>query len=398
MPDSDHRAEATALRRFLRADPAHWPQLAPQVVDRVGLERLRRIVDATRDRVGGIREVADGPDGLTVGGPAGHVLAWARLDDEGRLAALLISPARPDRRGLPPPLVRWCTPAAFALLLWLRVVSCWTATDGSGWGGSVLGLTAGYVLYEGYWAAGTDPWWVRRPIEAGALAALGSVWRLPRLPWGDHRIHLMVGAALAVASAVALVRSRRHSWGTATALPLAAFPLRGDWYVGQGGGRGLNHHLAAPEQRGAVDLVQVGSTGTHRGDRRALTSYPAYGAAVHAPCDGQVAAAVDGLPDQAPGVLRYGPLYGNHVAVDTGTETVVLAHLQPGSVAVAVGDRVRTGQFLGRVGNSGNSTEPHLHLHAEREGLGLDLVFADVGGRLHRGRTVRARTANTLRQ
>lgn len=389
MPDPDHRAEAAALGLFLRADPARWPQLAPQVVTRVGAERLRRIVDATGERVGGIREVADGRDGLTVGGPAGRVLAWAQLDDRGRLASLLISPAHQGRRGLPLPLVRWGTRASLALLLWLRVVACWTATDVSGWTGAVLGLTAGYVLYEGYWTVAMDPWWVRRPIEAGAPAALGSAWRLSRLPWGDHRVQLAVGAALAAASVLALARSRRHRWGTSTALPLAVFPLRGAWYVGQGGGRGLNHHLAVPEQRGAVDLVRVGGTGSHRGDRRALGSYRAYDAEVFAPCGGRVAAAVDGLPDQTPGVLRYGPLYGNHVTLDTGTETVVLAHLRPGSVAVAVGDRVRAGQLLGRVGNSGNSSEPHLHLHAEREGLGLDLVFADIGGRLHRGRTVR---------
>jgi hypothetical protein len=54
------------------------------------------------------------------------------------------------------------------------------------------------------------------------------------------------------------------------------------------------------------------------------------------------------------------------------------------------GQSVRAGDLLGEVGNSGNTTEPHLHIHAERDGLGLDLRFADVSGGLHRGRTVRA--------
>ncbi|MFB7666545.1 M23 family metallopeptidase [Kitasatospora sp. NPDC056138] len=166
--------------------------------------------------------------------------------------------------------------------------------------------------------------------------------------------------------------------------------MRGSWYVCQGGGRYLNHHVDVPEQRGAVDLLQVGRSGSYRGDPRELTSYHAYGAEVFAPCDGWVVAAVDGLADQVPGVIRYGPLYGNHVFIDTGTELVKLAHLLPGSVAVTVGQEVGAGQLLGRIGNSGNSSEPHLHLHAERQGRGLDLVFADVGGRLHRGRTVRA--------
>lgn len=50
---------------------------------------------------------------------------------------------------------------------------------------------------------------------------------------------------------------------------------------------------------------------------------------------------------------------------------------------------VRVDQLLGEVGNSGNTTEPHLHLHAERDGLGLDLRFTGITGTLHRGRTLR---------
>ncbi|MFJ8489107.1 peptidoglycan DD-metalloendopeptidase family protein [Streptomyces sp. NPDC094038] len=108
--------------------------------------------------------------------------------------------------------------------------------------------------------------------------------------------------------------------------------------------------------------------------------------------DGRVVSAADGIADQRPGEIRYQPPYGNHVFLDTGREIVKLAHLRPGSVTVAEGDTVRAGQPLGEVGNSGNSgngTEPHLHLHAEREGVGLDLAFEGMSGRLYRGRTVR---------
>jgi murein DD-endopeptidase MepM/ murein hydrolase activator NlpD len=66
------------------------------------------------------------------------------------------------------------------------------------------------------------------------------------------------------------------------------------------------------------------------------------------------------------------------VRIDSGTEIVTVAHLRPGSVAVAVGEQVRAGQFLGAVGSSGNSFAPHLHLQAERDGVGLDLRFAGV--------------------
>ena len=60
------------------------------------------------------------------------------------------------------------------------------------------------------------------------------------------------------------------------------------------------------------------------------------------------------------------------------------------TVTVAKGDIVRAGQLLGEVGNTGNTTGPHLHIHAERDGVGLDLEFTGVTGRLYRGRMIRA--------
>ena len=75
--------------------------------------------------------------------------------------------------------------------------------------------------------------------------------------------------------------------------------------------------------------------------------------------------------------------------IDTGQEIVKLAHLRPGSLTVSQGDMVRVGQLVGETGNSGNTTESHLHLHAERDGVGLDLRFTDVPGRLYRGRVIR---------
>ncbi|MDR3659711.1 MAG: M23 family metallopeptidase [Mycobacterium sp.] len=122
-------------------------------------------------------------------------------------------------------------------------------------------------------------------------------------------------------------------------------------------------------ERFAIDYEQLQAGGQlFTGDRAKTASYPYFGADVHAVADGPVVAVLDGLPEQVPGqaptgltLAQYG---GNHVVQDIGGGNFAFyAHLQTGSVAVKPGDRLSTGQVLGRVGNSGNSTAPHLHFH-----------------------------------
>ncbi|MEZ0090150.1 M23 family metallopeptidase [Streptacidiphilus sp. EB129] len=388
MRGPDRRGEIAALYAFLCADPDDWSELAPLAVELSGHDRLRRIVDATRERLGGIDEVRDSPGGLLVCGPSGQVLAWAQVDSAGVLVGLMI--ARGDQGyGRSERWRRRLAVAVFGALCCYWIDLCWDAASVTGWIGSLLLVASGYVLLEGYSFLTEEPWWIRRPVEAAGLVALGSACRLPGLDVGNGAADVAAGGAMLCLTTGALLWSRRHRWGVAVTAPIR-FPLRGNWYVGQGGGRLLNHHFGVPEQRGALDIVRVGAAGSRRGAVDRLDSYLAYGAKVYAPCDGRVVSAVDGVEDQVPGVIRYGPLYGNHVFIDTGAETVKLAHLRPGTVAVTPGQSVRTGDLLGEVGNSGNTTEPHLHIHAEREGVGLDLQFADVRGSLHRGRTVHA--------
>ncbi|MFD8725838.1 M23 family metallopeptidase [Streptomyces sp. NPDC059629] len=372
------------------------------MVAAVGRGRFHQIVGSTLERVGDVTEVRDSPDGLVIEGTRGRALAFATTRDGHELDGLLLAPGehRPPRLRIPLGARSALGWIVLALLLILRIDACWEAPSRLAWCGRLLLVTAGYMFMEGWRAPAELPWWVRRPLEAGALAALASVWRLPGLPGlptsrGDAP-ELVVGAVMVALLSWFLIRARRHRWGTAVSRPLV-FPLRGgSWYVVQGGGRSMNHHVVVPEQRGALDVIQIGPLGG-RTRRRARSegvqakneSYLVYGQPVHAPCDGTVVSAVDRLTDQEPGTIRLQPTYGNHVWIDTGAEIVKLAHLRPGSVTVAKGDTVRAGQVLGEVGNSGNSSEPHLHLHAERDGLGLDLQFEGISGPLCRGRTVR---------
>ena len=153
----------------------------------------------------------------------------------------------------------------------------------------------------------------------------------------------------------------------------------GDWMAANGPGRNSGHRRAfipiegrgRIAQRFAIDWVRLNPNGqTFTGDPKDNKSYRAYGAEALAVADAVVAATKDGIPENIPGpTSRAVPITletvgGNHVILDLGGGRYAFyAHLQPGSLRVKIGDRVTRGQVIGLVGNSGNSTEPHLHFH-----------------------------------
>ncbi|MBE3640088.1 M23 family metallopeptidase [Mangrovicoccus algicola] len=176
-------------------------------------------------------------------------------------------------------------------------------------------------------------------------------------------------------------------------------PVEGAWHVFWGG-RDIadNYHAVDPGQRFAMDLLVLRNGASHAGDPARNESYHCWDRPILAPAAGRVAAAADGLPDQSPGEMNPQAPLGNHVILDLGNgEYAFLAHLRQGSVAVAGGQEVAAGDLLGRCGNSGNSSEPHLHVHLQTspdlgEGDGLPAQFRDYladGAPVDRGEPLR---------
>lgn len=254
----------------------------------------------------------------------------------------------------------------------------WTALhrSGSRLDALIVAIAVGaYLVFV--WRAGPVWSWIGSiwPMLFLGLYGAALVWmarqRMPEpwLPQADMPTRFRVAVLGLVAFAlivqnVLLLGARTHP---EPAIPLA-FPLRdGTFHVLQGGSRGvLNHHRSIPGQRFALDIVALGPLGLRgRGVMPgSLEGYRIYGLPVHAPCGGEVLATLGDIPDSLSPHPDAALAAGNHVTLACGTYTVLLAHLQRGSLTVAPGDRVTEGQILGRAGSSGHGTEPHLHIHA----------------------------------
>lgn len=176
------------------------------------------------------------------------------------------------------------------------------------------------------------------------------------------------------------------------------FPLAGRSFVAAGATLHSHHRWAVPEEF-ALDIVRLGEGGgSHRGQGTKNADYYAYGADILAVADGKVVAVRSDLPEPETSLRQPGEsaeayfgrvqqqqmelmmkgldaIVGNVVVIEhTNGEHSTYAHLQPGSPKVKVGDPVKRGQVIARLGNSGNSTEPHLHFQITD---GADSMFSN---------------------
>ena len=156
-------------------------------------------------------------------------------------------------------------------------------------------------------------------------------------------------------------------------------PFENEWHIVWGGRSVIqNQHFVNRHERYAMDILQTINGVSFIGDGTNNEDYYCFGKRLNAPGSGKIIALENNIEDNIPGTLAES---GNFIIIDhLNGEFSYMVHLKQYSIIVSVGDTVVKGQEVGKVGNSGNSTQPHLHYHmqATSEGstsIGLPTQF-----------------------
>jgi len=193
------------------------------------------------------------------------------------------------------------------------------------------------------------------------LAATAVLVAFPR-----PRISVVANVLVALGSVFLVVQLVRIPTPPADAVTIGV-PFSEEWQVVNGGRSTLiSAHWTLDVERNAIDFVQLVDGKSYQGDPSRLENFNIFGDPLLAVADGRVTAAVDGHPDLPVGGTTWHEMAGNHVILDIGGGHYVLyGHLKQGTLRVRVGDEVHRGQFIGQVGGSGNSGEPHLRIQVQ---------------------------------
>ncbi len=249
-----------------------------------------------------------------------------------------------------------------------------------------IGLSLVAIGLTGIWAF--PPWWAPYVFGAllGASVVRGMVTQRSQSLWPKRVTGWL---SLSVFAVLALYATNE----TRVALPARAMPEGrsidlasplgpGLYLVANGGAApSVNAHATLLDQSIAqhrpywgtahgVDLIALNRWGFRAdGIMPAEPSrYAIFGRPVIAPCNGEIIAAYDGLPDMRVPQADRDHLAGNHVILRCGGADILLGHFRQGSVVVALGQRLGVGDPIAEVGNSGNTSEPHLHVNAMQPG------------------------------
>lgn len=145
-------------------------------------------------------------------------------------------------------------------------------------------------------------------------------------------------------------------------------PFKEEWTVFWGGDtKEQNYHVSTPAQKNAFDIIITDAKGnSYKTDGRTNEDYYAFGKELIAPCDGEIVLVVDGIKDNVPGQMNTFNVGGNTVIIKTANkEFLVLCHFKHQSIKVKEGQKIKQGDLLGLCGNTGNSSEAHLHFHIQ---------------------------------
>ena len=167
-------------------------------------------------------------------------------------------------------------------------------------------------------------------------------------------------------------------------------PFEDDWYVFVGGRTHVDggHHFITRGvgQRYAYDIAIVIDSSSYSGDSKKNEDHYCFGKRLNAPGDGKIIALENNIDDNyisgtVNSDIDENTIAGNYIMIDhLNGEYSMLAHFKKGTIIVSVGDTVIKGQEVGKAGNSGNSTGPHLHYHIQNtpeylDGIGLPAQF-----------------------
>jgi hypothetical protein len=164
------------------------------------------------------------------------------------------------------------------------------------------------------------------------------------------------------------------------------FPLKnGTYYILQGGNGGINNffHSFIPEDKYALDIVKLNSFGNRANGfyPKNLNKYNIFSEPVYSPCNGHVIEVMDTLPDNTPGNVDKMNTYGNYIVIKTAGYRIYLCHLQKNSIQVKTGEIITPHQQIAKVGNSGYTNEPHLHIHVTKTSIKTEVVPISYRGR-----------------
>lgn len=356
------------LKIFLaKPDPA---LLSPYFNERVPFDQVNQGLASLNRKYGAVQTVS-GPDQLgrwDVVTASGSYQILANFAPDGRISGLRIPSTQINASSL------LYIYALFSILNFLFILGCtlsWTQVTLFNWlsiviPSVVLGTT---MLSVALWIHLSS--WMRPVLWAGLLSLLLSVLHSIALPHDISSFWKIVpGLVTLLVLAPLLVQAINGRKQPPDTVKLGRVIDGSKVLISQGGStRALNYHMADRHMQYSVDLVGLTSAG-----RRKIgflptdpSAYAIYGRPVLAPLSGRVMEIQNDCPDlQVPQTDSLFPA-GNYIILNCvnleyGNVYVLLAHLKSSSICVKAGDEIIQGDIVGKVGNSGNSTEPHLHL------------------------------------